>query len=112
MSLEKVAELNDFVRNNLYQVGLTKNKLLLTSGVSALGEERVNAILEKVKNFNDFSEDNNPYGEKDFGSINNEGTKIYWKIDYYDNEMKYHSEDKSDPNKTVRVLTVMKSSEY
>ena len=112
MSKEKIAELNDFVRKNIFEIALTKNKSVITSGVSALGEDNVISIIEKVKNFNDFSEDNNPFGERDFGSFDFKGTKIFWKIDYYDNQMEYHSEDKSDPDKTVRVLTVMLSSEY
>ena len=50
--------------------------------------------------------------ERDFGAFEYGNTKFFWKIDYYDNDLKYHSEDKSDPDKTTRVLTVMKASEY
>jgi hypothetical protein len=41
-------------------------------------------IFVKVRDFVDFTEDNDPYGEHDFGSFTVSGVKIFWKIDYYD----------------------------
>ena len=41
-----------------------------------------------------------------------EGHKLMFKIDYYDNEIKYGSEDPADPEKTTRIMTVMFVSEY
>ena len=38
--------------------------------------------------------------------------KIIWKIDYYDKEYEYASEDPADITKTNRVLTVMLADEY
>lgn len=35
-----------------------------------------------------------------------------FKIDYYDLELEYGSEDPADPEQTVRVLTVMLPSDY
>ena len=65
-----------------------------------------------VQNFNDFTEDNNVYGENDFGSFDYKGEKILWKIDYYDLNNKYHSEDPSNPYITNRILTIMTVYEF
>ena len=55
---------------------------------------------------------NDPHGEHDFGSFEIAGQKFFWKLDYFDAEMKYGSEDPADPSKTTRVLTITFASEY
>ena len=50
---------------------------------------------------------NDPYGEHDFGSFDYKGQKIFWKIDYYDLNYEYMSENPADPTITNRVLTIM-----
>jgi hypothetical protein len=69
-------------------------------------------VLAKVSSFNGFDDDNDPWGEHDFGSLEYEGQTFFWKIDYYDPALKWGSEDPADPHKTVRVLTVMLADEY
>jgi len=73
-------------------------------------------MLHKIRKalvlYDDFSEDNDPYGEHDFGSFKIEGHKLFWKIDYYAPDMRHGSEDPADPDVTVRVLTIMLASEY
>lgn len=67
-------------------------------------------LSRAVEGFNSFNEDNDPYGEHDFGSLRFEGQKVFWKIDYYDQELKYWCDplDKA----CRRVLTVMLAEEY
>jgi hypothetical protein len=86
--------------------------MFITHGVAAKGEQFVNAALSVVRRFEEFSPANDPWHEHDFGSFELEGTKLFWKIDYYDAAMRYGSDDPADPSQTTRVLTVMLAEEY
>jgi len=105
----RIRELNDAFRKTgqggqtLFTQGVLG--LMLTPGVST-------RVLVAVRTYDDFSSDNDPYGEHDFGSFELDGDKFFWKIDYYDLAMKYGSEDASDPKVTTRVLTIMLRDEY
>lgn len=98
--------------NDKFRTTLQGGKVLMTQGVSMLDEKDQRALMLKVMSFNDFTEDNDPYGEHDFGSVRYNGTTYFWKIDYYDNNLEYASEDPEDETKTTRVLTVMRADEY
>lgn len=98
--------------NDQFRQTFIGGRILLTQGVSALPTEKTEELLSAVKAFDEFTEDSDPYGEHDFGSIEMHGTKFFWKIDYYDPTLRYGSEDPADPAVTVRVLTVMLAEEY
>ena len=103
-----IKELNDAYR--CHHRG--RGKTLITSGVTAKGQEFVDLALGIVCHFEDFTEDNNPYGENDFGFFTLRGEKVLWKIDYYDLSCTYGSEDPANPDVTTRVLTIMLAEEY
>ena len=65
-----------------------------------------------VRTLNKFDSDNDPHGEHDFCSFEIDGESYFAKIDYYDLEVHYGSEDPSDPTKTTRVLMIMRADEY
>jgi hypothetical protein len=69
-------------------------------------------ILKRTLTFLDFTPENDPHKEHDFGSFELAGHKFLWKIDYYDKSMAHGSEDPADPEQTTRVLTVMLAGEY
>ncbi len=102
-----IAKLNDAFRANPI-LGTT----ILTAGIRSNSSEDIAYIMNKVCNFKDFNEDNNPYGERDFGAFDYKEQKIFWKIDYYDRNFEFASPDAADPSITNRVLTVMYADEY
>jgi hypothetical protein len=102
---EAIAKLNDAFRTQL-----KGGRPFLTAGL--VGRSDLDAILQKVRQFDSFNEGNNPFGERDFGSFDHGGDQIFWKIDYYDKALQMGSPDPSDPEVTSRVLTVMLASEY
>jgi hypothetical protein len=104
-SAEAVRILNDKFRTRL--VG---GRVVMTSGI--VGRSDVPVILARVATFEDFTADNDPYSEHDFGAFEHQGDTIFWKIDYYDPTMTGGAEDPSNPNLTTRVLTIMLAEEY
>jgi len=107
VSAEKIRALNDAFRTTM-----TGGKVFLTAGIDALPSDVKAVLIRRVAMFSDFTPDNDPHGEHDFGSFEIAGHKIFWKIDAYDAEMRFGSEDPADPSKTTRVLTIMLAEEY
>ena len=110
MNDDRTARIRAF--NDALRSALVGGRVLTTSGVSALGPEAVAAVLDRVRTFTAFTEDNDPNGEHDFGNFGVNGNRFFFKIDYYNLTMDGGSEDPGDPAKTTRVLTIMLASEY
>jgi Protein of unknown function (DUF3768) len=107
MGAERIRELNDAFRSTF-----SGGKVMMTSGVHELPDcVKADAIV-KVGTFKEFTRDNDPYGEHDFGFFELVGRKFFWKIDYFDEQCKFGSVDPADPEKTTRVLTLMLAAEY
>jgi len=102
---EKVRVLNDEFRTTF-----SGGRVVVTAGIAARAD--VNEIIERVRRFSEFTEDNDPHGEHDFGAfVVQAGDTVFWKVDYYGlNQM--GSEDPSNPDVTTRVLTIMLAHEY
>lgn len=86
--------------------------IVMTRGVKDNGEAFVQAAIEQMRAYDDFSSENDPYGDHDFGRIVINGEPVLWKIDYYDENMEFGSDDPSIPDRTTRVLTLMLAQEY
>ena len=96
-----ISMLNDKFRKSGF--GVT-----LTCGLQSV--EDLPGLLQAIKDFDNFTDHNDPYGEHDFGKLDWHRDKIFWKIDYYNKAL----DGWEDPFSKAcnRVLTVMLANEY
>ena len=107
MKGNRIRELNDAFRKTL-----RGGRAMMTAGVAELPDCVKAEAVVQVTSFSDFTPENDPYGDHDFGSFTLVGRKFFWKIDYYDLAMEFGSGDPADPSKTMPVLTIMLADEY
>ena len=105
--ISEIAAQNDDFRKHL-----SKGTLVLTQGIRSNKTEDIEAIINNVRTFDKFDENNDPYNEHDFGAFDYKGKRIFWKIDYYDRKFLYLSPDVSNPRVTNKVMTIMYAEEY
>jgi hypothetical protein len=98
--------------NDNFRTMLVGGQIVMTQGVNELPLDTKARVLLAVQSFEKFTEDNDPHREHDFGSVEIEGETYFFKIDYYTLDMGGGSEDPADPEKTTRVLTIMRAEEY
>ena len=103
----EIAALNDLARQTFMFC-----RVVLSQGLMSLEEHDLQEVISLVRSFTDFTKDNDPYGEHDFGMVEFRGKKYFWKFDYYDRTQTFGSLEPSDPEQTTRVLTVFLSEEY
>lgn len=84
----------------------------MTSGGMVLSQNPQDRIFATVRDYDDFTADNDPHGEHGFGKLTVDGHAIIWKIDYYDLRREFLSPDPTAPSVTWRVLTIMLAGEW
>jgi uncharacterized protein DUF3768 len=107
LTTDRIRTLNDELRHNL-----PSGHAVVTAGVAALGPEAVARIVKTIAVYDDFCHANDPYEEHDFGSFEADGHRIFFKIDYFDKTLTFHSPDPADSSVTERVITIMLAEEY
>jgi hypothetical protein len=98
--------------NDNFRTMFGGGQIVMTQGVNELPLDTKARVILAVQSFDKFTEDNDPHREHDFGSFKIEGETYFFKIDYYALDMDGGSEDPADPEKTTRVLTIMRADEY
>jgi hypothetical protein len=120
----RIARLNDLARSAM-GVACT---VVATVGFRSLSASDQSSVRELIETYDAFDEDNDPHGERDFGTIyklgderwtterprlrDDERERVFWKLDYYDRDLRFGSEDATNPAVTRRVLTIMLADEY
>jgi len=106
-NVRRIRLLNDNFRSTF--VG---GQVVMTRGVADLPLDVRARLILAVQSFSNFTKDNDPHGEHDFGSLEIEGETYFFKVDYYALDMNGGSENAADPSVTTRVLTIMRADEY
>ncbi|AQT47981.1 DUF3768 domain-containing protein [Bartonella choladocola] len=107
-NVAKVVELNDKLRK--HGIG---GKIHFTSTFYNLPDDLRSKLLKKIRSFDDFDKDNDPYGQHDFAMVEIEDTKAYFKIDYHNkDDVNFGSADPSNPEITHRIMTIGLMSDY
>lgn len=86
--------------------------VIFTPGIEMLSPQDQANILRLLREFDAFTADNDPWQEHDFGVIEYQGERIFFKFDYYDRKFEYGSAHPANLAETARVLTVMLAREY
>ena len=111
-----IAEQNDRFRTTWGSDFTVPGQIVLTRGVADLSPAAKSIIMQRVQNFSEFTEDNDPYGDHSFGAfefeIADNSYHIFWKIDLYDQDYNRGSCDPANVSVTRRVLTILHASEY
>ena len=90
-----------------------RGRVLFTQAVAARGTLFGVQCLLAVAAHRTFDPENDPEEWHDFGAVEIEGTRVWFKIDLYDAEdMDHGSQAPDDPSRTYRVLTVMLPSDW
>ena len=120
----RIARLNDLARSAM-GVACTA---VATVGFRSLPASDQSSVRELIETYDAFDEDSDPHGERDFGAVyqlgdgrwtterprarDDERERVFWKLDYYDRDLRFGSEDPANPDVTQRVLTIMLAQEY
>jgi hypothetical protein len=105
--LQRIRELNDRLRQTF-----CGGRVMLTSSIAEIYNDEKTALLTAIRGFTSFDDDNDPHGEHDMVFVEVRGERYWAKVDYYDTDMRYLSDDPSDPAITRRVMTIGHASEY
>jgi hypothetical protein len=98
--------------NDNFRTTFVGGHVVMTQGVSELPLDTKARVIMAVQSFDRFTNDNDPHREHDFVNIEIEAETYFFKIDYYALDMDGGSEDPADPEKTRRMLTIMRADEY
>lgn len=66
MSATSSAAIRDL--NDAFRRTLTGGRIMITAGIAALPSDVQAMVIRRIATFSDFTPDNDPYGEHDFGS--------------------------------------------
>lgn len=98
--------------NDTFRRTLVSGHVVATREVMLLSSDDRSGLFQAVREFNSFPPEDDPFSEHDFGALIRKDVRYFWKIDYYDLDLRHGSPDPADPAFTVRVMTIMRADQY
>ena len=77
-----IAMRNDRLRTSIPRIS-KPDLCVITKGIADMSVDDQVEIMTIVKEYTAFNDDNDPWGEHDFGCFYYNGIKMFWKIDNY-----------------------------
>ena len=85
-----------------------RGRVFATATGAARGRPFVLACLRAIGGVTNFPPEDDPDGLHDFGAVEVEGARVWWKIDLYSaDRLEWGSEHPDDPARTYRVPTLL-----
>ena len=119
---ELIADQNDRFRRQVCSIALglgpardggLPGQVVFTRAVAARGPLFPLLCLLEIARHETFDPEDDPDGQHDFGEVEVEGQRVWFKVDLYaDEAMEWGSERPDDPARTYRVMTVMLPSDW
>lgn len=98
--------------NDAFRLSFTSTELYCSPAVIKLDYNDQSNILDRVRNYRGFTEDNDPDMTHKFGSIEYEKQRFVWEIIYLDGDGNHESNDPLNLNLTKRYMMVMLEEEW
>jgi hypothetical protein len=105
----KIQQLNDRLRKTLPR---TQDMILILGDLRNEDYPIQMRAYQLARAFDAFTEENDPHGEHDCASFQMHNERVMFKIDYLDQNLKFHSPDPADPDITRRVMSLFYARDY
>jgi hypothetical protein len=102
-----IARLNDQLR----QTGIG-GSIVITDALRNVTGFDASVLAAALASYDAFDADNDPHGERDFGDLTLFGEDLLFKVDYYNKDLTFGSDDPANPDVTQRLLTVMPARDW
>src|SRR5208337_1622458 len=70
--------------NDAFRTTFRGGRVVMTAGVNALADAVQRVVFRKIQAFDAFDDENDPWGEHDFVSVEHDGQTFFAKIDLYE----------------------------
>lgn len=106
----KSAEKISYTNREFYTVKLYCGAFRISPAV--VWSQNLWTILKTVRDFSKFNEDNDPFGERNFGNFKIDSETYYFKIDYWEDESMKWGAQNYLRDASWRVVTIYNSKEH